>query len=206
MAVRPIILWPEPWLNQQSAPVLPEEFGSELLQELETDLVDTMRAARGVGLAAPQLGVHKRVIAVPDPEKLSQGGVLVLCNPVLSEFATEKRGGLEGCLSLPGQNLHIERFVSVKLTAKLASGADVEGVWSGFAAIALQHECDHLDGKTIADSVGPLAKQMLRKKLKKVMRAMRQAEENKRSIIKKAKGLPTDPSDYALPQAIKPQP
>src|ERR1035437_322662 len=124
MSVRPIILWPESWLNKLSVPVLPEEYNSDQLIELATDLVDTMRAARGVGLAAPQLGVLKRIVAVPNPEKLIEGGVLILCNPVLSEFSPEKHRGLEGCLSLPGQTLSIERSRQVQVTAKRVDGTD----------------------------------------------------------------------------------
>jgi len=204
MAVRPIILWPETWLNQQSAPVLPEEFNTEALIELAADLVDTLSAARGVGLAAPQLGVHKRVVAVPDPKQ----GILVLCNPTLSEFAPEKRVSLEGCLSLPTVTLPIERPIRVKVTARRVGGAVYEEVWSEFAAVAVQHECDHLDGKTIADNVGPLRKQMIRKKLTKVMREMKRAEENKndvlKTVVRKVKELPTDPSDYVLPKSLPP--
>jgi peptide deformylase len=199
MSVNPIILWPESWLNQKSVPVLPEEFNSEELAGLAEDLVDTMAAARGLGLAAPQLGVHKRVVAVPHPKY----GVIVLCNPVLSEFTTSKQVTLEGCLSLPTITLPVERPTGVKVAAQRMDGTGFEEVWSGMAAIAVQHECDHLDGKTIADTVGPLRKQMIRKKLTKVVRDMRRAAENKekvtRSVIKKVKELPTDPSEYAPP-------
>lgn len=208
MAVRPIILWPEPWLNQQSVPLLPEEFGSEQLKELAVDLVDTMSAARGVGLAAPQLGVHKRVVVVPNPERLNEGGVLVLCNPVLSEMSPERKVNVEGCLSLPGATLPVERAVSVKVTAKFIDGVDLEAVWSGFAAVAVQHECDHLDGKVIADNISPLRKQLLRKKLKKVMREMQraqEAEEAKRLLLQKVKGPPPNPSEYTLPPAVAPK-
>jgi peptide deformylase len=204
MSVRPIILWPEPWLNQLSALVLPEEYNSEVLLELATDLVDTMRAARGVGLAAPQLGVHKRIVVVPNPEKLAEGGVLVLCNPVLTDFSEEKHRGLEGCLSLPGLTLSIERSNKVRVSAKRVDGTDFLGVWEGFSAVALQHECNHLDGITIADSVGPLGKSVLRKKLKKVMKVMERAQESKREVAKLARGSKPDPSEYALPSRRAP--
>lgn len=204
MNVRPIILWPESWLNQVSAPVLPEEYNSEALLELAADLVATMRAARGVGLAAPQLGVHKRIVVVPNPEKLAEGGVLVLCNPMLSDFSEEKHRGLEGCLSLPGLTLSIERSNKVRVTAKRVDGTDFVAVWEGFAAVAVQHECDHLDGITIADSVGPLGKTVLRKKLKKVMKAMEKAQESKREVAKLARGSRPDPSDYELPPRSAP--
>lgn len=201
MAVRPIVLWPEPWLNKQSAAVLPEEFGSEPLVELADDLVETMHAAKGIGLAAPQLGVHKRVVAVPDPTRRAPHGTLVLCNPVLSELAAEKEKAPEGCLSLPGVELWMERSTSVKVTARLVDGTDYEGVWNAIPARALQHECDHLDGKTIADGVGPLRKQMLQKKLKKVMkdleRAREREQEARRALIRKARG-PQDPSEYVV--------
>jgi peptide deformylase len=179
--------------------VLQEEFNSDPLLELATDLVDTMRAARGVGLAAPQLGVHKRIVVVPNPEKLVEGGVLVLCNPVLTDFSEEKHRGLEGCLSLPGLTLSIERPYKVRVTAKRVDGTDFLGAWEGFAAIALQHECNHLDGITIADSVGPLGKTVLRKKLKKVMKVMERAQESKKEVAKLARGAKPDPSEYALP-------
>jgi peptide deformylase len=179
--------------------VLQEEYGSEPLFELAADLVDTMRAARGVGLAAPQLGVHKRVVVVPDAERLVEGGVLVLCNPVLTDFSEDKHRGLEGCLSLPGVTLSIERPSRVRVAAKRVDGTDFTAVWEGFAAIALQHECDHLNGVTIADSVGPLGKTVLRKKLKKVMKAMERVQEHKQAIVKLARDTGSDPTDYALP-------
>lgn len=203
MAVRPIVLWPESWLNQQSSPVLPEEFNSEQLNELAEDLFETMSAARGLGLAAPQLGVHKRVIAVPDATRLAQGqrATIVLCNPVLSELSEEKKRAPEGCLSLPNIELWMDRSTSVKVTAKTIDGKDYEGVWTGLPAIAVQHECDHLDGKTIADSIGQLHKQLLRKKLKKVMRnlerAREQEEQARHAVIRKAMG-PRDVNEYTV--------
>lgn len=176
MAVRPIILYPESWLKQKSAPVLLEEFGSDQLRELVADLAETMVAARGVGLAAPQIGVHKRVVVVPSPTNPSRGNLVVLCNPVLSEFTAEMQTTLEGCLSLPGVTLPVKRPVGVKLKAQTVEGVDFEAEWSGFAAIALQHECDHLDGKTIADNISYMKKQFVLKQLKKTVREMQEAE------------------------------
>lgn len=203
MAVRPIILWPESWLNQKSTPVLPDEFGSEQLSELAVDLFETMQAARGLGLSAPQLGVHKRVIAVPDPTQAALGrrATIVLCNPVLSELSEGKNRAPEGCLSLPSIELWMERYTSVKVTAKTIDGKDYESVWTGLPAVAVQHECDHLEGETIADGIGQLHKQLLRKKLKKTMRnlerAREQEEQAKHALIRKAMG-PRDANEYTV--------
>jgi len=205
MAIRPIIIWPEPWLSQKSDLVLPEEFNSESLKELETDLVETMTAAKGVGLSAPQLGVHKQVIVVPDPTPLDgRTRALVLCNPVLSEFSAARRGGQEGCLSLLDIILPVERAIRVKITAKRVDGSDFEAVMTELFAVAVQHECDHLVGKTIADGMGPLRQSMIKDKLKKVMREMVRAEERKQSTLQKLKGAKTDPSDYVIPGVSTP--
>jgi peptide deformylase len=199
MSVVPIVLWPEPWLNQKSDPVLPEEFGSEALKELEVALVETMLAARGVGLSAPQIGIHKQIIAIPDPV-LVDGAMraLVLCNPVLSEVSEAKRSGQEGCLSLPTILLPVERAVRVKLTAKRVDGSDYEVVLDELFAVAAQHECDHLVGRTIADGMGPLRQSMIKEKLKKVMREMERADERKQATLQKLKGDKTNPSEYSL--------
>lgn len=199
MTVRPIVMWPEPWLKQKSVEVLPEEFGSPDLVELAEDLVETMQAARGLGISAPQIGVHKRIIVIPSPEK----GWLTVCNPVVTPTIATKNRGQEGCLSLPGVALYIERHEGVRLEGRAVDGAAIAFELTGLAAIAAQHECDHLDGTTIAEHVGPAHQQLLRAKMKKAVRNMERSQkrvmEGRKAAIALARKATTDPDDYAFP-------
>lgn len=212
MTVRPIILWPEPWLKQRSTPVLEEEFGSPELLELCADMVHTTKAAQGLGISAPQLGVHKRVIVIPVPIPGTTENLefLVLCNPVCTplEGDTVRSSGMEGCLSLPGVSLRLERFVHVRVVAKRTNGADFDSVLHGLSAVAAQHECDHLEGLTIGESVGPAHQGLLRSKLRKVMRRMKQGEQEIKkhrdaaikTVLQRSGAELSNPDDYAVPE------
>lgn len=204
MSVRPIIMWPEPWLSEKSDPVLPEEFNSDQLKEIVQDLVDTMNQCGGLGLSAPQLGVHKRIITVRDfPKPPDEPKPLVVCNPVLSDFSEEKQSGVEGCLSLPGVRVPRERALRVKVTGKLVDGSDFSEVAEGLRAVAIQHEYDHLEGKTIADDAGPVRRDMIKRKLDKFIRDREREEEKRKKNLEiraAEKADQTDPEDYTVPR------
>jgi len=205
MTVRMIIMWPEPWLALKSDPVLPEEFNSDEMKELSKDLVDTMRATKGVGLSAIQLGVQKRIIVIPDPENTVPGMPLVLCNPELSELSEEKQSGQEGCLSLPQVLIPKERSVSVKVSGKLVTGDPYQTTMTGLYAVAAQHEYDHLEGKTIADGIGPVKKSLVEAKLNKFLRERDRENKNWKKVSEKAKAArdaQTSPDDYTIPSSI----
>ncbi|MFC7216927.1 peptide deformylase [Streptomyces polyrhachis] len=129
------------------------EFG-EPLEDLVEDLFATMYAARGVGLAACQVGVGLRVFVYdcPDDEDVRHLGYVV--NPRLVETGGVSLRGPEGCLSLPGREAGVERWDLAVVEGVDASGAPVRVEGSGFFARCLQHECDHLDGTVFSDRLG----------------------------------------------------
>lgn len=170
MATRPIIMWPEPWLNAVSAPVLESEFGSAPLQEIITDLIGTMNAASGLGLSAPQLGVHKQVIVI----RLATPGLnpVCLCNPTIAVASKKTQRLVEGCLSLPEVRAPIERALSVTVHGRLFDGTSVELEYTGLEAAIIQHEIDHLNGITLFDRVGPVKQGQIRHSMWKVERQL----------------------------------
>lgn len=153
MAVRPVLLYPDPLLKQCAADV--ESF-DEHARSVAQDLVDTMKAhERCVGLAAPQIGVKLRIMAVDveaHPRAEASHGLLVLVNPVVTEQAGHEVGR-EGCLSLPQITANVRRAKRIKFEAMQPDGAILKSWTSGFEARAILHELDHLDGVLILDRV-----------------------------------------------------
>ena len=126
-------------LNKECRPV--EKITPRVLQLLD-DMVQTMRAANGVGLAAPQVGVLRRIVVI----EVEEGQVLELINPKIIAYAGEQEG-LEGCLSLPGQWGIVKRPMHVTVRALNRHGEEVEYTGSELLARCFCHELDHLDGK-----------------------------------------------------------
>ena len=164
MAIRPILHYPDKRLRIPGQPVT--EFGPEL-QELVEDMAETMYAAPGVGLAAPQIGVAQRVfiidVATDDDEP---SDLMVFVNPEI----LDKEGEClfdEGCLSFPGAREEIERFDHVRVRAKNQFGEEFELEADGLLAIAVQHENDHLDGKLMIDRLGVLRRRLLHRAMAK---------------------------------------
>jgi peptide deformylase len=149
MAVREILKMGDPRLLQVARPV--ERFGTPELAVLIRDLFDTMRAAQGVGLAAPQIGVDLALVIFgfehseryPDAPAVPQ---TVLLNPVITPLSAEQEDGWEGCLSLPGLRGLVPRFTRIRYTGCDPAGAPIEREADGFHARVVQHECDHLVG------------------------------------------------------------
>jgi peptide deformylase len=149
MAVRPILRLGDPLLRQTAAPV--RELDTPELHELVGDMLDTMRAADGAGLAAIQIGVLKRVVIFgfehnpryPDAESVP---FTVLVNPEITPLGTEREDGWEGCLSVPGMRGLVPRYTIIRYRGVDAHGAPIDRAVSGFHARVVQHECDHLDG------------------------------------------------------------
>jgi len=152
MAVRPITLAKDSLLRKKSKKV--RHFG-EALQVLIDDMVETMQAANGAGLAAPQVGVLERVIVVqlPEDEEDPQSGKrFALCNPQIIRAEGEEEGE-EGCLCLPGFVGEVKRATLVTVKAQDRRGKKVRIKTEGFLARAFQHEIDHLDGILFIDRV-----------------------------------------------------
>lgn len=172
MAKLKIFEYPHPVLKQKSKKV--SKIDAELHRLLD-DMLETMYAAAGVGLAAPQVGVLKRVVVIDishedEGEKRSP---LYLVNPEIIWHSEEESCQFEGCLSLPDQSAEVNRFKQVRVHYQDYDGKEKEISADGLLAVALQHEIDHLDGILYIDHISRLKRQMLLKKLQK----MRQEQE-----------------------------
>lgn len=164
MSPRPILLFPNPTLRQTTREVL--EFGEEIAA-LARDLAETMYAAPGVGLAAPQIGDLRRVAVVDVDPSGPKSELHVLVNPrILSRAGAET--DLEGCLSIPGFTERVERPLAVRVAAQRANGERFEMEATGFLARALCHEIDHLDGILFIDHLRGLRRQLAMRKLGKL--------------------------------------
>lgn len=162
MSVRSVVRIPARVLKQPAEPV-----GDHLDASLVVDLIDTMRASPAcVGLAAPQIGVPKRVIVVDvtgHPKASVCHGLTVLVDPVVI-YSTGRKVGREGCMSVPDLTANVARAISVVVQGTAADGERVVLATEGFEACALQHEMDHLDGMLILDRVESLATDVFRRR------------------------------------------
>jgi peptide deformylase len=150
MAIRPILRMGEPSLMRPSAPWPAEQFDSPMLERLLQDMHETMIAAHGAGLAAPQIGENVRVVIFEVKNNPRYPGVVVpytvLINPVITPLSTVNEDGWEGCLSVPGMRGVVPRYTQIRYTGMDASGQLIDRSVDGFHARVVQHECDHLDG------------------------------------------------------------
>jgi peptide deformylase len=154
-----IILYPDPRLKKMSQPVTAFD---ERLRALVNRMFDLMREAKGVGLAAPQVGENVRLFVMNATQEPGDDRVYV--NPVLSEFEGEEEQE-EGCLSLPGIHVNVTRGKQVRMQAQDLEGKPIHQVATGFPARVWQHEFDHLNGTLLTDRMGPVAKMTHRKVL-----------------------------------------
>lgn len=164
MAILKIVYLPDPCLRQIAKPV--ETFDSAL-QTLIDDMFDTMYHARGVGLAAPQVGISKR-LSVIDTEGDKQNQ-LVIINPEIIRAEGEQEYH-EGCLSVPGSYDKVIRAEKVTVKALDRHGEPFEITADGLLGECLQHEIDHLNGKLYIDLLSPLKRNLARRKLEKFKR------------------------------------
>ena len=161
MALRTILEYPDPRLRTKAVPVT--DFGAEL-GRLVDDLLDTMYAAPGIGLAATQIDVHQRVIVADVSQERDQP--LILVNPqILSREGTNSVE--EGCLSVPEIFEEIERAERVRVRAQDREGRVFERDFEDILAVCVQHELDHLEGKLFVDYLSDLRRERIRKKLEK---------------------------------------
>lgn len=161
MTRRPILLYPDPILRQKSEEVLAFDAG---LARLAEELAETMYAAPGVGLAAPQIGDPRRVAVIDLDPSTARSHLHVLVNPRVVE-RSGVQSEVEGCLSIPGFTDRVDRPLAVKVMAQTVSGAPLEIVADGFLARALSHEIDHLDGILFIDHLRGLRRQLAMRKL-----------------------------------------
>ncbi|TFB08359.1 peptide deformylase [Candidatus Atribacteria bacterium MT.SAG.1] len=163
MAILKIKEYGEPILREKALPV--KEITPEILN-LVKDMAETMYTDSGVGLAAPQVGVSKRIILVDEEED----GLIVLINPVIIKSEGEVVAE-EGCLSVPDIYSQVKRSSKVTVKALNENGDPIEITKEGLTARALQHEIDHIDGILFIDRIGRMERQILLNKLKKKKRS-----------------------------------
>ncbi len=159
-----ILEYPDPRLRKKAAPVAAVD---DAVRQLAEDMLDTMYAAKGVGLAATQVDVHQRLIVLDVSEGRDQP--LVLINPELLKL--EGSGpGEEGCLSLPGIYDKLTRATNIRVRALGRDGRPFELDADGLLAVCIQHEMDHLEGKLFVDYLSELKRQLIRRRLEKERR------------------------------------
>jgi len=181
MPVLPLIIAPDPRLKEVSAPVEVSEINDELRKFMD-DMLETMYEHHGLGLAAVQVGVHKRILimdiaqgsirydgshdpdAAPDP--------LFIINPEIIEASKEQFTFEEGCLSFPTQFAEVKRPKKVKIKFLDYNGQEKQMEFSDLASICIQHEIDHLDGITFVDYLSKLKKDRILDKTKKIKKRL----------------------------------
>lgn len=166
MAVRPILRYPDPRLRQLSQPVT--VFGEELRQ-LVSDMKDTMYLSEGAGLAAIQVG-EPLALYIVDPEvagHTAEDPPVVFANPEIVWLSEEEQMGDEGCLSFPGIFVPVKRAHRARVRAQDVEGKTFELEGQGLFARAMQHETDHLSGRLLIDMVGPVKRQIIKRKMRK---------------------------------------
>ena len=162
--VRDILIWPHPTLKKKAAPVTRVD---AKIRELVKDMFETMYDAEGVGLAAPQIGVLKRVIVLDTSPRQESAQPVAMINPeiVAAEGETTYT---EGCLSIPGEAEDVDRAAVVTVRYLDTDGVEQSIVADELLAIAVQHEIDHLDGKVYVDRISPLKREVIRRRMKKL--------------------------------------
>jgi peptide deformylase len=158
MSVLPILRWPDPRLSQPCAPVGEPD---EALRRLAADMLETMYAAPGRGLAGPQVGAMRRIFVMDVAWKDGAPEPMVFLDPEIVARSLETRTGGEGCLSIPGVLAQVERAAEIELAWRDLDGARHSRRFDGAAAICIQHEADHLDGIVTLDRLPPEARAML---------------------------------------------
>jgi len=156
-----ILEYPDPRLRKKAAPVSAVD---DAVRRLVDDMLETMYAAKGVGLAATQVDVHRRVLVLDVSEERNRP--LVLINPEILS-AEGRAPGEEGCLSLPGIYEKLPRATYVRLRALGRDGEPFELDAEGLLAVCIQHEMDHLEGKLFVDYLSELKRQLIRRRLEK---------------------------------------
>lgn len=181
MAIRPILRYPDPRLREKSKDVT--SFDDDLRKVL-ADMADTMFAANGAGLAAIQIGVPLRLFIV---DAAIAGGAEtdpphVFINPEIVSLSDEAQTGDEGCLSFPGIYVPVKRGMRARVRALDAAGQPFEVEGDALFARALQHENDHLLGRLLIDQVGPVKREIIKRKLRKDAAAAENADDDAQAI------------------------
>jgi peptide deformylase len=168
MTVLPIITLPDPLLRKASAPI--ERIDADV-RKVAADMLETMYAAPGVGLAAVQVGVPRRLIVLDTAKDEAPPQPLALVNPEIVTLGSETRQHEEGCLSIPDVRVDIERPNTLTVRYLDLDGKPQEMAAKGLLATAIQHEIDHLNGKLIIDFLSRLKRDIIVRRFKKQAKA-----------------------------------
>jgi len=177
MAMLEILHFPDPRLRRRAEPVVRVD---DNVRRMVDDMLETMYAAPGIGLAAIQVNVSRRIIVIDVSER--KDSPLCLINPeILARDGVEVME--EGCLSVPGVFEKVQRADHIVARAQDRDGVLMEFEADGLLAVCVQHEIDHLDGKLFVDYLSPLKRQRIRKKLEKHQRLAKPEPEQERQVI-----------------------
>ena len=165
MSIKKILMYPDPRLLKQSVNI--EKIDAEI-KAIATDLVDTMYSAEGVGLAAPQIGINKRIFVMDCNDEQEKKEYIIAINPEVTSSSDELKIYKEGCLSIPEITEEVVRPEKINVSYEDLSGKlkteKLEGLW----ATCFQHELDHLNGKLFIDYLKPIKKTLIKNKIKKL--------------------------------------
>ncbi len=162
--VREILIWPDPQLKKKSKPVAKVDAS---VRALVKDMWDTMYDADGVGLAAPQLGVLLNVIVLDTRPRQPDSNPLAMINPVIIDQQGEATFR-EGCLSVPGEAEDTDRAAIVTVRYLDEQGREQTLTADGLLSVAIQHECDHLEGTLFVDYLSSLKRDVIKKRMKRL--------------------------------------
>ena len=165
MAILNILEFPDSRLRTIAKPVAEVDDG---IRQLIDDMFETMYEAPGIGLAATQVNVHKRVVVMDLSEDRSEPRVFI--NPEIETLTDEVDQYQEGCLSVPGFYENVDRPQKIRIKALDRDGKPYELIAEGLLAVCIQHECDHLNGKLFVDYLSTLKRDRIKKKLEKLHR------------------------------------
>jgi peptide deformylase len=174
MALLPILVAPDPRLKKKAKPVAAVDDG---VRRLMADMMETMYAAPGIGLAAPQVGVLKRVVVLDATREGEPPRPLKMANPEVTWVSDDDNAYEEGCLSLPEHYAEVVRPRAVKVRYLDETGAERLLEADGLLATCVQHEIDHLDGVLFVDHISSLKRNMILRKLLKEKKAAERGED-----------------------------
>lgn len=170
MTVLTLVTYPDPRLREKSKPV--EQVDDEIRRILD-DMVETMYASNGIGLAAVQVGILKRILVmdVEQDEDGNPGNPLKIINPEIIWRSDMEKGFEEGCLSFPGQYAEVERPAEVKVQYTDEHGQLRTMHAEGMLSVCIQHEIDHLNGVTFPDYLSRIKRDMIQRKVRKTIKS-----------------------------------
>lgn len=166
--VHKVVKYGDPVLETKAEPIT--EFDTPELRQMVDDMFDTMYSAKGIGLAAPQIGVSKRLTVIDVSAGEEGGEKIVLINPEIIEKAGSQLGE-EGCLSIPGFREDVKRAMKIKVRAQNVEGDTLEYEVDELLSRCMQHEIDHLNGVLFLAHLSPLKRDLIRRKIRKLQKA-----------------------------------